>query len=64
LFAWKNIGSHAFARNIMQSLCANCHSQKSGLEKQGVYRHYTTEGVKDYSKHDYAFLMAQYNSQM
>ena len=63
LFAWKHIGPQAFARNIMQSLCANCHSAKSGLEKQGVYRHYTTEGVRDYSKHDYAYLMAQYNAQ-
>jgi 5-methylcytosine-specific restriction endonuclease McrA len=63
LFAWKHIGKHAFARNIMQCLCHACHSQKSGLEKQGVYRHYTPEGVKDYSKHDYAYLMAQYNAQ-
>ena len=63
LFAWKHIGSHAFARNIMQSLCPSCHSQKSGLEKQGVYRHYTQDGVKDYGKHDYAYMMAQYNAQ-
>ena len=64
LFAWKHIGSHSFSRNIFQSLCHNCHSQKSSLEKQGIYRHYTPDGVKDYGKHDYAYLMTQYISQM
>ena len=57
LFAWKHIGKHAFARNIFQSLCHECHSQKTGIERQGIYRHYANEGVKDYSKHDYGFLM-------
>jgi len=57
LFAWKHFGRHAFARNIMQSLCANCHSHKSGLEKQGIYRHYARDAVKDYSKNDYAYVL-------
>ena len=61
LFAWKHIGRHAFAHNIYQSLCPNCHSQKSGLEKQGIYRHYSRDGVKDYTKHDYAFVLREYN---
>jgi 5-methylcytosine-specific restriction endonuclease McrA len=62
LFAWKHIGSHAFSRNIFQSLCHNCHSQKSGLEKQGIYRHYAQDGAKDYTKNDYAYMLHQYNT--
>ena len=62
LFAWKHIGRHAFAHNIYQSLCPNCHSHKSGLEKQGIYRHYSRDGVKDYTKHDYAFVLREYLS--
>jgi hypothetical protein len=61
LFAWKHIGKQAFANNIFQSLCANCHSQKSGLEKQGIYRHYARDGVKDYTKHDYSYVLRQSN---
>ena len=57
LFAWKHIGKHAFSRNIFQSLCHECHSYKTGIEKQGIYRHYEKEGVKDYGKNDYGFLM-------
>ena len=62
LFAWKHIGKHAFAHNIFQSLCHECHSQKSGLEKQGIYRHYAKEAVKDYSKHDYAYVLLEHNN--
>ena len=61
LFAWKHIGRHAFARNVMQSLCANCHSAKSGLEKQGIYRHYSRDGIKDYNKGDYAYVLLNTN---
>jgi hypothetical protein len=61
LFAWKHIGSHAFSRNIFQSLCHNCHSQKSGLEKQGIYRHYAQDGAKDYTKNDYAYMVTNAN---
>ena len=63
VFPWRQIGEHAFTRNIFQSLCHNCHSQKSGLEKQGIYRHYAQEGVKDYSRHDYAYMLHQYNTE-
>ena len=62
LFAWKHIGKLAFSNNVYQCLCHNCHSTKSGLEKQGIYRHYTQDGVKDYSKHDYAYVLHQHNA--
>jgi 5-methylcytosine-specific restriction enzyme A len=64
LFAWKHIGGQAFSRNIFQSLCHNCHSQKSGLEKQGIYRHYAQDGAKDYTKNDYAYMLQQYNARV
>ena len=62
LFAWKHLGGQAFSRNIWQSLCPNCHSQKTALEKQGVYRHYAQDGVKDYSKHDYFYVVRQHEN--
>ena len=60
VFAWKHIGRHAFTQNIFQSLCHNCHSYKTGLEKQGIYEHYTHEGVIQYTEHDYSVKMRQY----
>ena len=53
LFKWNAIGKQAFYNNIFQSLCVECHSVKSGLEKRGIYRHYTSNGIKDYVLHDY-----------
>lgn len=38
LFPWQQIGDHAFLRNIFQSLCTECHSSKTGMEKQGYYK--------------------------
>ena len=58
VFAWKHIGRHAFLRNIFQSLCHADHSHKTGMEKQGIYIHYTVEGEKEYTIGDYGYVMA------
>ena len=54
LFAWNKIGKKAFYNNVFQSLCTNCHSHKSGQEKQGIYIHYATG--KQYNINDYAYI--------
>jgi hypothetical protein len=58
VFPWAAIGDHAFTRNLWQSLCAECHGVKSGLEKRGLFRHYVSP-IKDYALQDYAFAMMQ-----
>lgn len=58
VFPWAAIGPHAFARNLFQSLCPECHGIKSGLEKRGVFRHYT-DTVRDMTLEDYAYTMMQ-----
>lgn len=58
VFPWAAIGPHAFTRNLFQSLCPECHGTKSGLEKRGVFRHYTDK-ANDYTAHDYPFAMLQ-----
>lgn len=58
VFPWQAIGAHAFTRNLWQSLCPECHGVKSGLEKRGIFRHYTAQ-AKDYTAQDYAFVMLQ-----
>jgi len=58
VFAWKHIGKHAFLNNIFQSLCHADHSHKTGLEKQGIYTHYAFSGEKQYTKHDYAYVVS------
>jgi 5-methylcytosine-specific restriction endonuclease McrA len=52
LFAWSAIGELAFYRNIFQCLCHGCHSDKTQLERDGVYRHYNGAET-DYSIDDY-----------
>jgi len=59
VIAWKPIGPHAFTANRFQSLCAPCHSVKTGLENRGVFRHYTDRGVVDYSPGDWGRMMSQ-----
>jgi 5-methylcytosine-specific restriction endonuclease McrA len=59
VIAWKPIGPHAFTANRFQSLCAPCHSVKTGLENRGVFRHYTDRGVVDYSPGDWGRMMQQ-----
>lgn len=58
VYPWAAIGPHAFTRNLFQSLCAPCHGTKSGLEKRGVFRHYTDK-AQDYTVADYPFTMLQ-----
>jgi 5-methylcytosine-specific restriction protein A len=58
VFPWAAIGPHAFTRNLWQSLCPECHGVKSGLEKRGVFRHYTDK-AHDYTAQDYPFTMLQ-----
>jgi 5-methylcytosine-specific restriction protein A len=58
VFPWAAIGAQAFTRNLFQSLCPECHGIKSGLEKRGVFRHYTDK-AHDYTAHDYPFTMLQ-----
>lgn len=58
VFPWAAIGGQAFTRNLFQSLCPECHGQKSGLEKRGVFRHYTDK-ANDYTVTDYPYAMTQ-----
>jgi 5-methylcytosine-specific restriction protein A len=58
VFPWAAIGPHAFTRNYFQSLCPQCHGIKSGLEKRGVFRHYTDK-AQDFAAQDYPFAMTQ-----
>jgi 5-methylcytosine-specific restriction protein A len=58
VFPWAAIGPHAFTRNLFQSLCPECHGVKSGLEKRGVFRHYT-DRAQDYTAQDYPYAMMQ-----
>lgn len=59
VISWKSIGPHAFVANRFQSLCAPCHSVKTGLENRGVFRHYTDRGPVDYSPGDWGRMMSQ-----
>jgi 5-methylcytosine-specific restriction protein A len=52
VFPWTQIGDHAFTRNILQSLCKNCHTVKTLHELKGEYRHYD-KAIKVYTKADY-----------
>lgn len=52
LFPWNQIGKEAFVANAFQSLCPECHSVKTGLEQQGIFRYYT-DPPKDYGLQDW-----------
>ena len=52
VFPWSLIGSHAFKRNLFQSLCPECHSHKTGLEYKGIIEFYSDVVVR-YSLSDY-----------
>lgn len=54
---WRLIGSAGFTNNRFQTLCAPCHSQKTGLEKRGIFRHYIDPAPVDYSPGDWPRLM-------
>ena len=48
-----------FLVNIFQGLCAPCHTQKTALERKGVYRHYTEAGAIDYTDDDANIVINQ-----
>ena len=54
---WKTIGPVGFTNNRFQTLCAGCHSQKTGLEQRGIFRHYTDPAPVDYFPGDWPRLM-------
>jgi len=58
VIGWRTIGPGAFVNNQFQTLCAPCHSVKTGLEQRGVFRHYTDRGAIDYTPGDWPRLMA------
>lgn len=53
VFPWAQIGEEAFVANLFQSLCPECHSVKTNLEQQGVFRHYR-EPPHDYAIENWA----------
>ena len=61
LFPWAKIGKEAFYSNIFQSLCPNCHSNKTALEQKGIYRHYGLV-IHDYTITDYASVVLSQQS--
>ena len=46
-----------FLVNLFQGLCGPDHTQKTKLEKLGIYRHYTEHGIVDYKDSDYEQLI-------
>ena len=58
VFPWQQIGDHAFFRNLFQSLCTKCHSSKTGMEKNGLYRRFGKPSI-DYQKDDYERVMRE-----
>lgn len=56
IFPWQQIGDHAFFRNIFQSLCLECHSSKTGMEKHGVFRRYG-QPHEEFKAEDYERVM-------
>lgn len=57
LFPWSQIGRHAFTLNIFQSLCRSHHTDKTWLERQGIFRHYKEPAPNDFGLADYKRLL-------
>lgn len=55
LFPWGSINEQAFTYNVFQSLCVECHSYKTGLERKGIIRHFAS--ATDYALSDYAYAV-------
>ena len=55
---WRAIGPTGFTNNRFQTLCQPCHSQKTGLEQRGIFRHYTDPAPVDYSPGDWPRALA------
>jgi 5-methylcytosine-specific restriction protein A len=62
VFPWRRIGKHAFMRNIFQSLCHACHSTKTGQEHQGIFEHFTIDGIVTFSVTDYDSATSRCNT--
>ena len=58
IFPWQQIGDHAFFRNLFQSVCTQCHSSKTGMEKMGKYRRYGRPNI-EYEATDYERIMRE-----
>ena len=59
VFPWRVIGGESFRHNLFQSLCAECHGVKTGLERAGVFRHYISPAPVDFVRSDYSHVMRQ-----
>jgi 5-methylcytosine-specific restriction endonuclease McrA len=57
LFPWRRLGGQAFRHNVFQSLCTECHSHKTALERKGEIHHYTSDGTVVYTLGDYGYVM-------
>lgn len=62
VFAWQSLDNSSFIRNIFQSLCHSCHSIKTGLERKGIYRHFSPPTYTDYSLKDYEMVIGSTNT--
>ena len=58
VFPWSTIGKQAFTRNLFQSLCHECHSYKTGQEKQGIIIHYDNQTEKRYTMFEYQSVVS------
>lgn len=53
VFPWTQLGEAAFYDNLFQSLCRDCHTHKTTLEKRGTFRWWHKDGVIDLCVGDY-----------
>ena len=58
VFSWRGLDPKAFIYNIFQSLCHEHHSFKTGLERKGIYRHFTKDRVIDYNLSEWASTLS------
>ena len=54
VFPWSRIGKKAFAINVYQSLCHECHSVKTAGEKANKLVHYLNGKAIEYTLNDWA----------
>jgi 5-methylcytosine-specific restriction protein A len=48
-----------FLLNVFQPLCVSCHTNKTQLERLGIYRHYSEDSWTDYSELNYKEVIEQ-----
>lgn len=61
VFPWRQIGEHAFLNNVFQSLCHECHSYKTGKERNGVIIYFDQKENKSLTLNDYPLAMSMIN---